>query len=209
MSSFNPDHKQSEMWSAESNKKPYEPPLHIDFRALTAQAWGALLCIWITKILVALMMGASFTEINPIAQSVYLADSIPLPSMFEDITMGAIINGALGLATVLIPTVIWKYVLSEEFQCNPRGYFLNQPIRTCVGMILLLLYLMLIALEIMALRARIHASLDTGPIQFVKEQPEALPMIIASTAMILGTFLLGLASAALSKSLSKRFGTTY
>ena len=154
------------------------------------------------------MMGASFTVINPIATSVYLSDFLPLPQALENISMNAVINGGLGLGTVLIPTVLWSHVLSDEFKCNPKGFFQNQPIRVAVGGVLGLTYLMLLTLEILALRARVHASLDTGAIALITQQPDILPMAIASIAMILGTILLGLASASLSKSIAKRFGTS-
>tara|TARA_R110002072_G_scaffold10244_4_gene47895 strand:- start:629 stop:1255 length:627 start_codon:yes stop_codon:yes gene_type:complete len=204
MSHYNPDH-QKDMWSAESASPSGEPYLHIDLRAITIQTWISLILVWSGKIAVALMMGASFTIINPVATDVYLADFLPLPAFLENITMNAVINGGLGLATILLPTTLWKYVLSDECQANPRGYFLNQPVRIGVAVILVLAYLMLILLEILALRARIHGSLDTGPIASIGAQPEILPMAIASCALILGTCLLGLASASLSKSISKRF----
>ncbi len=207
MSSYDPEH-QKDMWAASNSPQNQQPLQNIDLRAITAQVWLSLICIWIAKIMVAFMMGASFSVINPIAKGVYLADFIPLPTALEDIQMGAVINGGLGFATVLIPTILWKYILSDEFQCNPQGFFLNQPIRVAVGIVLMLSYLMLIALEVMALRSRIHASLSTGPIQIVNDQPEALPMIVASIAMILGTIMLGLASAHLSKSIAKRFSVT-
>ena len=204
MSNFNPDH-QKETWSAGSANPSADGYLHIDIRAITVQTWINLFCIWAGKIIVALMMGASFTVINPVAADVYLADFLPLPTLLENITMNAVINGGLGLATVLLPTALWKYVLSDECQANPRGYFIDQPIRVGVAIILLIAYLMLVFLEILALRARIHGSLDSGPIASIGEQPEILPMAIASCALILGTCLLGLASASLSKSIANRF----
>tara|TARA_B110000211_G_scaffold78906_1_gene92520 strand:+ start:1631 stop:2251 length:621 start_codon:yes stop_codon:yes gene_type:complete len=204
MKNFDPEH-QKDIWSASDVDQSGSKTLHIDLRAITIQTWISLTFVWIGKIAVALMMGASFTVINPIATDVYLADFIPLPELVENITMNALINGGLGLATILLPTTLWKYVLSDEFQASPKGYFVNQPIRLVVASILTLAYLTLILLEILALKARINGSLDSGPIGFIENQPDALPMVIASGALIIGTCLLGLASAALTKSILQRF----
>lgn len=206
--SFNTEHHDNDAWRAAPTNQGGGgvTTVHVDYKALTIQVWLSITALWGAKLFTALMMGASFSVINPILGDVYLGDFIPVPSFAEDITMGAVVNAGLGMATVILPAVLWSHILSDEFQANPRGYFEGQPIRIAIGIILTFTYLTLITLEVLALESRIHSSLDTGPIRMVQEQPEALPLIIASVALILGTILIGLASASLSKSIAKRFG---
>ncbi len=206
MSSFDPDQME---WKHKSGSADQPQPARytIDYRALELDSWAKLACIWGGKIIIAVMFAASFMPINPIAVDVFIGNFLPVPDVIGDISMGAFINFGLGLLAVAMPTILWKHALDRAFQTAPKAYFTDAPMRIVIASVLGMAYGLIVALEILALKSRIHSSLDQGPIATIAEQPEILPMAIASGALILGSCLLGLASAALTNAIHERYAT--
>ncbi|GAB1256172.1 hypothetical protein NBRC116494_06740 [Aurantivibrio plasticivorans] len=206
MSTFDPDQME---WKHKSGGSEQPQPIRytIDYRALELDSWAKLGCVWGGKIIIAVMFAASFMPINPIAVDVFIGDFLPVPDVIGDISMGGLINFGLGLLAVTLPTILWKHALDRAFQSDPKAYFTDAPMRIVIASVLGVAYGLIIALEVLALRSRITASLDQGPIATISEQPEVLPMAIASGALILGSCLLGLASAALTNAIHERYAT--
>lgn len=149
---------------------------------------------------------ASFSTINPMGDGIFLVDLLPfpLPDFLKDLSVGGLLNGVLGLIAVATPTAIWHFILRDRILSNITEYFRDDILRIAVGGILLCTYLATVALEILSLLKRIDASLNTGPLDLLESQPELLPLALVSAALILGSCLLGLASAALFHSLQNR-----
>ena len=185
-----------------------EAPLHIGWRDLETTTKFKLVGIVGAEILAAFAWGASFSTINPMGSGQFLSDLLPsFPDALQDMTVSSLVNLTLGLLAVLIPAVMWHFILKHDVLGDLRGYFEGNVLRITVGALLGSAYTILIALEILALRTRVHNSLDTGPIPILGDRPEILPLALASGALILGSCLLGLASAALLRSIQNRFST--
>ena len=199
MSKFNPEH------FAESRPEQ-SAPVHIGWRDLGTATKLKLVAVCIAEILCALGWAASFSTINPMGGNQFLNDLLPfpLPDAMDDMTIASAINLALGLLAVILPAVLWHYTLQNNVLGDIKGYFNSDPLRMTVASLLGTAYAFLIALEILALRTRVHNSLDTGPIPILGDRPEMLPLALASGALVLGSCLLGLASASLFRSIQNR-----
>lgn len=201
-SRFDPD---KESWAQEPGVTRQSDRYSIDFRAMEVDTWVKLTSVWGAKIVIAAMFGASFKPINQMANDVFIGDFLPVPDFIGDITMCALINFGLGTFAVILPTILWKHALDRAFQSDPKAYFAAEPMRIVIASVLGVAYALIIALEVLALKSRITASLDQGPITTISQQPDVLPMAIASGALILGSCLLGLASASLSAAIKDRY----
>lgn len=176
---------------------------------LPAQTKWAAFTLLALKGLVAVAWGASISQVNPMASGVFLADYLPfpLPDAMDDVSVGSLINLVLGLLAVIMPTVIWHHALEEDILSDIRGYFAGDIRRIVIATLLLATYALTITLEVMSLLARVDNSMQAAnsPIPTLGEQPELLPLLLVSLTLVLGSCLLGLASAALSRSIKHRF----
>jgi hypothetical protein len=201
MSKFDPD--------AFENDTPQEQMMpSIGWSDLPAQTKTMLLLLTLLKILAVFAWSASFSQINPMASGVFISDMLPfpLPQALEDLSVGSILNVTLGILAVAMPAVIWHFVLCHHILSDIRGYFEGQPQRIVIGAVLVLTYALTITLEVLSLLARVKDSLgSTSPIPTLGDQPELIPLLLVSLSLILGSCLLGLASAALSLSIKNRF----
>jgi hypothetical protein len=203
--------------SSSENFSQWQPPDkdhsaragEIHWRALNFGTWMKFGSLYFLKMLTALAWAMSFQTINPILGSVFLADILPfpLPSGLEDMSASILVNVALGILAVLLPTVLWHFALKYNVLRNPRAYFEGNPLRVLVCCLLTAAYVMTITLEMLSLINRVHDAIDQGPIPTLGNQPDLLPLILASSALIIGSCLLGLASASLNRSIHVRYGT--
>lgn len=206
MSEFNPEHAE---WHEQVGISSDTAVSRIQWANIGAETWLKLIMIYIAKIACIFAWGASFSSINPMGNGIFLADILPisLPLALQDVSVSTLINLTLGALAVILPSVLWHYTLRSNVLTNFKEYFEGNPLRISVAALLLISYGMTIALEVMSLLSRIDDSLDTGPIPVLGEQPEILPLAIASAALVLGSCLLGLASASLSRSIHNRYTT--
>lgn len=204
MSTFNPKHH-------DNDERPQDEPMYskparaIMWRAIGAENWMKLLALTLLECLIVFAWSGSFATINGMGSDTFLVDVMPLPLALQDLTLSSMINGILGLLAVVTPLILWHFALSTNVLRNPKSYFIGHPLRMIVGVMLMLLYGLIITLEVMSLMTRIDNSLAHSPIPILGEQPDLLPLVIASAALVLGTCLLGLASAALHRSIYSNF----
>lgn len=181
----------------------------VGWTSLPAQTKWAAVTVLGLKLLVAVAWAASISQINPMASGVFLADYLPfpLPEAIDNVSVGSLINLLLGLLAVIMPTVIWHHILEDEILSDIRGYFAGDIRRIVIAAILLATYALTIALEVMSLLSRVDNSMQAvnSPIPILGDQPELLPLLLVSLALVLGSCLLGLASAALSRSIKTHF----
>ena len=184
-----------------------QPDNNIRWTALSAGTWLRLVALHIAKIVLAFAWGVSFQTVNPIMQGIFLADFLPfpLPVELQNLSASILINITLGILAVTLPSVLWEYALKYDVLRNPRDYFMGNPLRIFVCSLLISTYGLTISLEIMALMNRANANINAGPIPVLGVQAEFVPLAIASAALVLGSCLLGLASAKLSLSISNRY----
>jgi len=183
------------------------PPAEISWRDVPNQARLKYAGLHLAELVLAIAWGLSIGIVNPIASNLFLADIMPftLPQTLENFTVSHLINFGLGLLAVILPMVMWKFALEHNILKNPRAYFAENPLRITVGSLLVVAYLLIVTLEILALSTRISEQIDTGPIPVLGDKADILPLTIASAALILGSNLLGLATASLSKSLRTHY----
>lgn len=200
MSKFDPD---------AFNDTPQEQMMpSIGWSDLPAQTKTMLFVITLLKILAVFAWSASFSQINPMASGVFISDMLPfpLPKALENLSVGSILNISLGFLSVITPSIIWHFILRDKILSDIRGYFEGNTERIVIGAVLILTYALTISLEILSLIARVKDSLGTAsPIPTLGDKPELIPLLLVSLALILGSCLLGLASAALSLSIKNRF----
>jgi len=204
MSDFNEDFKSWASPDATTSSAPGVPPPNpTKWSKLSADIWAKFLALYIAKIACALAWAASFQTINPIASGVFIADLVPfpIPPELQNFSVSILVNFALGVLAIVLPSIIWRYALDGVLQ-NPREYFQGNPLRITICALLLIGYGLTISLEILSLVKRVDNTIDTGPIPVLGDQAEMWPLAIASAALILGSCLLGLASAALSRSIA-------
>lgn len=202
MSAFDPEH-----FKNTTSEKP-QPSSHIGWSNLATDTRLKLIGVSTAEVGCAFGWAASFSSVNPVANGVFLADFVPitLPQAMQNISAASLINLGLGFMAVIIPAVLWHLTLKNQILKDVRGYFLGDVLRMAVGGLLGAAYAMLIGLEILSLRLRVTNSLDTSsPIPTLGNPPEILPLALASGALILGSCLLGLASASLFQSIHNRY----
>lgn len=204
MSSFNPKH-QDDLLDDIDQMPEYLRPKQIVWRSLGAESWIKLSALTLLELGGTFAWAASFSSINQIASDIFIADFIPVPEFMENMTAGSLINLFLGGMAVIIPIICWHYAISTDAAKHPKKYFSDQPVRIVVAVMLATAYAMTITLEVMSLLGRIDDTVNHGPIPILGEQPEILPLSIASFALVVGTCLLGLASASLHHALNTRF----
>jgi hypothetical protein len=197
----------------ENNDTPQEQMMPIGWSDLPAQTKTMLVVLTLLKILAVFAWSASFSQINPMASGIFIGDMLPfpLPQALENLSVGSILNITLGILAVAMPAVIWHFILSHRILSNiRRGYFEDNPQRIVIGAVLVATYALTITLEVLSLLARVKDSLGTAsPIPTLGDKPELIPLLLVSLALILGSCLLGLASAALSISIQNRFNPSH
>mgnify|MGYP001579676584 CR=1 FL=1 len=198
MSNFNPENYKT--GGAKGQKKSMSW-IDLDF-ATRAQ----LFLYTFAEVFCAAAWAASFSTVNPMGSGIWLADVLPveLPNALQDLSVASLVNFILWLMAVIIPAVLWHFVLRDEVWKDVRGFFHGNLLRTVVGGLLVAIYGCLIALEILALRLRVDNSLDIGPIPILGDTPHAVPLFLASAALVIGSALLGLGSASLIHSIRKQ-----
>lgn len=199
-------HEDFRSWEHPEEQQP-APTERIQYKQFSAGTWLKLTAIGLVKLVTMLAWAASFQGINPMASGIFVADYLPfpLPGALQDLSASFLINLTLGALAVILPSVLWHYALKHDVLHNPRDFFADNPLRITIFGLLVLAYSLTISLEVMALMSRVESSLDTGPIPVLGNQPEILPLAVASAALILGSCLLGLASASLSRSIHSRY----
>lgn len=190
--------------SAARDAPPIRHPGVLDWSNIGTGTKAMLAVVILTELLFSLAWATSFSLVNAMGEGVFLADYLPfpLPEILQDLSVGSVINLVLGLLAVTTPAVIWHFTLRDRILRDPIGYFEGNILRIVVATILIATYASTIALEVLSLLSRIDSSLNTGPLDLLETQPELIPLALVSAALILGSCLLGLASAALSLSIS-------
>lgn len=193
--------KFKESYFGDPEQKPPLPPIR--FKDLETKAKVMLSSLLLFDLLMAGAWAAAFSQINHMFNDLFVANAIPFLEFLGNLTFNSILSFILGLNAVIIPAVAFHFIIRDEIMNDIKGYFENNVQRIFVATLLAVTWSLIISLEIFSLTKRVEAVNVISPIPSLDE-PNLIPMYFISAILILGSALLGLASASLTNSIRKR-----
>lgn len=139
---------------------------------------------------------SNYSLSNPIGKGIFIVDvfGLPVHPAIENLTVGHLVNGFLGLAAVCLPIMIGKLFFENQHAIMEEGtdFFtkgFNKYITSLIGTI----YGFVLITEFASLYLRILAETNSGPIPDMNSEGTGfIAMLIMSIALLLCNLGLGL-----------------
>ena len=131
-----------------------------------------------------------------IGKDIFLVDVLGIPpyTFIENLTIGTLVSGFLGIAAVMMPILIGKLFFENQHAITEQGSaFFTSGINKYVTILVGTIYAFVLLTEFSSLLMRIQADMNSGPIPDLNSEGSGfLPMLLISIALLLTNLGLGL-----------------
>lgn len=148
------------------------------------------------------LLTATYTETMGLMSDQYLCDMPGFGGLFciidQDMTVSHLLAFLLAVFSVAVPIMIWSVVLDENIQADPRAWLASPMNRVKAGMAGLV-YVAVIALEVVNLYTLIAQQAVTGPFGGQQDEPPLMDFLAQNQGLgIFVALLIALVNAVLA-----------